>query len=240
MSKTPFNWRGGQVTRLEALTDTVFGFAITLLVVSLEVPTDFKELMDLMEQFIAFAASFAILIMVWVYHYKFFKRYDLDDGRTIFLNSLLLFVVLVYVYPLKFVFSMGWLTPWKRPEEILSWPELGVVFTIYGIGYIVVFAIFALLYRHAYNKREDMNLNLVEQVDAQEHIAACAVMMFVGVLSVLVAMFANGPWVIAAGPIYGLTGPLQWYVGMRFDRLKKAALATMSAASENKLVKVPV
>jgi uncharacterized membrane protein len=240
MTKTPFNWRGGQVTRLEALTDTVFGFAITLLVVSLEVPTDFDQLMGLMEQFIAFAASFAILIMVWVYHYKFFKRYDLDDGYIIFLNSLLLFVVLVYVYPLKFVFSMGWLTPWKRPEQFLSLPQLGIVFTIYGVGYIVVFAIFALLYRHAYNKREAMNLNLLEQVDAKEHIAACMVMMFVGVLSVLVALFANGPWVIAAGPIYGIIGPLQWYVGARYDKLKKAALASMTTTTENPLVKVPV
>ena len=240
MSRTPFNWRGGHVTRLEALTDTVFGFAITLLVVSLEVPDNFDELMGLMEQFIAFAASFAILIMVWVYHYKFFKRYDLDDSYTIFLNSLLLFVVLVYVYPLKFVFSMGWLTPWRRPEYIPSWSQLGVVFTIYGIGYIVVFAIFALLYRHAYNKRDQMNLNLVEQVDARQHIAACAVMIGVGVLSVLVAMFVNGPWVIAAGPIYGITGPLQWYVGVRYDKLKKAAIAAMDAPSEKPLIQVPV
>jgi hypothetical protein len=65
-------------------------------------------------------------------------------------------------------------------------------------------------------------------------------MMFVGVLSVLVAMFADGPWVIAAGPIYGITGPMQWYVGMRYDKLKKAALATMNASSENALMKVPV
>jgi hypothetical protein len=33
-----FRWRGRDVTRIEALSDAVFGFAITLLVVSLEVP----------------------------------------------------------------------------------------------------------------------------------------------------------------------------------------------------------
>lgn len=34
----PFRWRGEGVSRIEGLRDTVFGFAITLLVVSLEVP----------------------------------------------------------------------------------------------------------------------------------------------------------------------------------------------------------
>src|SRR5688572_15899229 len=109
---TPFNWRGGQVTRLEALTDAVFGFAITLLAISFPVPRDFDELMKSLSPWsiLSFAASFAILIMVWVYHYRFFKRFDLDDGYTIFLNSLLLFVVLVYVYPMKFMFNL-WLGP---------------------------------------------------------------------------------------------------------------------------------
>ena len=32
-----FRWRGGEVSRLEGLSDAVFAFAVTLLVVSLEV-----------------------------------------------------------------------------------------------------------------------------------------------------------------------------------------------------------
>lgn len=33
-----FRWRGREISRIEGLSDAVFGFAITLLVVSLEVP----------------------------------------------------------------------------------------------------------------------------------------------------------------------------------------------------------
>jgi len=38
-----FRWRGGEITRLEGFTDAVFAFAVTLLVVSLEVPHTFEN-----------------------------------------------------------------------------------------------------------------------------------------------------------------------------------------------------
>ena len=41
--KHPFRWRGDGVSRIEGLSDTVFGFAITLVAVSLEVPRTAPE-----------------------------------------------------------------------------------------------------------------------------------------------------------------------------------------------------
>jgi hypothetical protein len=101
-----FRLRGHQVTRVEALSDVVFGFALTLLGVSLEVPKTFDQLLKIMREFPAFAICFAILISLWHDHYRFFRRYGLQDSPTIFLNSLLLFIVILYVYPLKFLFSL--------------------------------------------------------------------------------------------------------------------------------------
>ena len=49
---------------------------------------------------------FAALILVWSYHYRLFSRFDLEDLWTIVLNSVLLFLVLFYVYPLKFLMTM--------------------------------------------------------------------------------------------------------------------------------------
>lgn len=101
-----FEWRGGEITRLEAFSDAVFAFAVTLLVVSLEVPHTYHDLLNVMKGFPAFAICFAMLSQVWYQHAKFFRRFGLQDAYISFLNCVLLFVVLFYVYPLKFLFTM--------------------------------------------------------------------------------------------------------------------------------------
>src|SRR5207237_6793219 len=98
---TKFRWRSHEVSRIEGLSDAVFAFAVTLLVVSLEVPKTFAELMAAMRGFGAFAISFILLFIVWFNQYKFFRRYGLQDNLTVILNAVLLFVVLSYVYPLN-------------------------------------------------------------------------------------------------------------------------------------------
>src|SRR5437016_12352640 len=88
-----FRWRSHEVSRTEGLSDAVFGFAITLLVVSLEVPRTFAELMYAMRRFGAFAISFTLLFIVWYNKYKLFRRYNIHDYIHVLLNGHLLFVV---------------------------------------------------------------------------------------------------------------------------------------------------
>src|SRR5580704_12923260 len=101
-----FRWRSGEITRLEAFCDVVFGFAVTLLVVSTEVPHTYAELLADMRGFLPFAICFWQLVMIWRTHYRFSRRYGLEDPYTVFLNVVLLFLVLFFVYPLKFVFTL--------------------------------------------------------------------------------------------------------------------------------------
>lgn len=53
----------------------------------------------------AFAASFANIMFFWHAHHIWSRRFGLETGATVFLSGLLVFVVLVYVYPLKAIYS---------------------------------------------------------------------------------------------------------------------------------------
>ena len=71
-------WRSHEISRIEALSDAIFAFAVTLLVVALEVPQTFSELWEKMHGFLAFAISFALLFQVWYSQHVFFRRYGLS------------------------------------------------------------------------------------------------------------------------------------------------------------------
>ena len=79
--------REHEITRLEAFSDAVFGFTLTLLVVALEVPRSYGELTAMMGGFLSFACCFTLLVWIWHEHNRFFRRYGLQDGYTVVLNG---------------------------------------------------------------------------------------------------------------------------------------------------------
>src|SRR3954466_10829202 len=86
MAEKNFRWRGREVSRLEGFTDAVFAFAVTLLVVALEVPRTFEGLIEDVQEFPAFVAAFVMLLTFWNGHYRFFRRYGLEDAVTRYLT----------------------------------------------------------------------------------------------------------------------------------------------------------
>jgi len=236
-----FRWRGHDVTRIEALSDAVFGFAITLLVVSLEVPHTFDELLFMMRGFLAFAICFAILLMVWYQQYIFFRRYGMRDTGTIVLNAFLLFVVLFYIYPLKFVwnfltnilitFDMRVRLPSGEMIYPVAREQAGTMMIIFGVGYVAVFAVFALLYARAYRKRAELELNTLEVFDTRTEIEGLLLQVAIGLLSISIA--ALGGWRFAgpSGWVYGLIGPTLAVHGRARGRQRKRMEAHIRATS---------
>ena len=164
-----FRLRGGDVTRLESFSDAVFGFALTLLVVSLDVPKSFSDLINTMRGFPAFAICFLLLALIWNSNYKFCRRYGLDDGTTRFLTCVMLFLVLFYVYPLKFLFnvSITGLLFGAGPPVSMTGSQLSMLLVIYGLGFAAVYGAMALLYVHAWRLRDALELNELERFDTR-------------------------------------------------------------------------
>ena len=59
ISKDGFRLRGIHMSRIDGFSDVVFGFALTLLVVSLEVPRTYDEFHAVIVGFLPFAVCFS-------------------------------------------------------------------------------------------------------------------------------------------------------------------------------------
>jgi uncharacterized membrane protein len=224
-----FRMRGRELTRIESFSDAVFGFALTLLVVSLDAPKTFSDLMNAMRSFPAFSVCFLFLAIIWNSHYNYCRRYGLDDGRSRFLTCFMLFLVLFYVYPLKFLFNLSInYTIFGRPANAapLLGSELSTLLVIYGLGFAAVYFSLTLLYLHAYRLRDDLELNELERFDTRYQIYHLLILVVVGLIA---AAFARVPEAVHwSGLIYLLLFPL-----LRLQRIihrrRRAPLAAANA-----------
>ena len=224
-----FRWRGGEITRLEAFGDVIFGFAITLLVVSLEVPHSYAELMTDVRGFLPFAACFAQLVLIWRTHYRFSRRYGLEDDYTALLTMILLFLVLFYVYPLKFVFTalFAQIIGSNIPGN-LGLHEASVLMRLYAAGFASVFLLFVLMYAHAFRLRRDLALNPIEIQQTKLSMQENALLALIGAASFVVAIRAP-QW---AGWVYALIGPLMWIHGSIFGKRTRRLAASLDSARQ--------
>jgi uncharacterized membrane protein len=229
-NKNQFRFRGHEVRRIEAFSDAVFAFAVTLLIVSLEVPKNFDELMTTMRGFFAFGVSFALLMMIWYEQNIFFRRYGLDDLKTVFLNCTLIFLVLFYVYPLKFLFTLL-LSPQiyteGQPGMVINSTDTPKLMAIYGIGYISIYLLFSFMYAHALKKASELQLTVTEIFETKTKLYKNIILVAIGVLSVIVSMTISPGKAGLGGMVYILIGPaLSFFYTYRAKQKRKLILKT--------------
>jgi uncharacterized membrane protein len=230
---TQFRQRGKDVSRLESFSDAVFGFAITLLVVSLTPIGSFSGLMKIVDGLPAFGVEFAMIVSIWLLHYRFFRRYNLQDQYTVTLNILLLFIVLFYVYPLRFMFSVVAFSPSSTlPRDVITVSQVPQLFVIYGIGFVAVFLIFTLMQIHAYQQRKALDLNDIEIFDTQTGIIRTVASMAVGLVSILLAVTQVGLHTGLAGWAYFSLAPIHWLWGFWRARQRRSLPASQSVQGQ--------
>ena len=215
-----FRWRGGDVSRLEGLTDAAFGVAMALLIVSTEMPQSYQELMRLAKELPAFAVCFIFLLLPWYAHFKFFRRFGLQDLWTVTLNAALLFVVLFYVYPLRFLFTSlfgMWfgLMPAEELHARMDGPTHPIML-MYGSGLVALFGLLALLNWHGYRKRVQLELNEIEIYLTRAEIRYHLIYVLVAAASVIMTL--AGVHMMWAGFVYMLYAPLHFWAGFSSGR----------------------
>ena len=220
-----FRWRGGEISRLEGLSDAVFAFAVTLLVVSLEVPETFDELLQVLRGFFAFAVCFAILFWVWYDHYRFFRRYGLADGITTILTGVLLFIVLFYVYPMKFLFTTLFDQLFgQAPVQAIEPRQMPQLMLVYGAGFIAVQLVFILLYLHAYQLADSLELDDHERLTTRSELQGFGLNMLVGLASIAIVTVGGPDAAFWSGMAYMLIMPVQTVNGrLMRTRIRQAA-----------------
>jgi uncharacterized membrane protein len=226
MSTTPAKPGLPPTSRIEAFSDAVFAISATLLVVSLEVPKDFAGLMANIEGAVAFALSFAIFVQIWVSHHRYFRDFPLADGWNVALNSLLLFVVLLFVYPLKFLMLgfVYWMFGIGEHYRI-ELRELDYVFAIYGVGWLAVFLCFTGLYWRAARQHVALGLTPERRADAMLEAQLALTFGLVGAVSALLALAGLTRYYGLPGFLYAAMGPIGYWSGSTWERRRAALVA---------------
>src|SRR6185295_9068019 len=148
-------------------------------------------------------------------------RYGLQDTWTVTLTGALLFLVLFYIYPLKFMFTslfqqmLGWGAPTPQAMPAIQAGQARALMLIYSAGFLGVFAVFVLMYLHAWRRRAALGLDAVEIFDTVSSIQHAGIFVGVAVLSIVLTSVLPQALVGLAGWAYFLIGPAAALQGSR-------------------------
>ncbi|WP_422107960.1 TMEM175 family protein [Winogradskyella sp.] len=194
--------------RVAALSDGIFAFASTLMVVDIGTTVDLKHINSQLPLFISFGVAFFVMMMLWKVHYNFFQRTKYVDNWIISANTLLLFTILFYLFPLKTLIN-------SITQQIgMTKDDLAQLFILYGVGFVLVFAAYAFLYWRAF-KKDDRNQNPLKLKFYYKHFL---IFVTIGIISVILSVFQIGMQIGFPGFVYAFLGPICYYNGALFRK----------------------
>lgn len=176
-------------SRVDAFVDAAFAFCMTLLVVTGgALPQTVDDLMAALVRIPAFAVGFALLALFWWAHHQFRQIHRRDDSTSLLLSLIIVFVIMIYVYPLRLLgestayYISGRTLPGS--ELVRSAADMSVLYVVYGIGFLILDLLYILLFRHAARHAETEAL----RVAARDSAACWLISAVIGCLSVALAL----------------------------------------------------
>src|SRR4051812_18994350 len=195
------------MTRLETFIDAAFAFAVTVMVIGAErVPDNGAALLDAFRNVPAFIASVSVLAIFWRGHWLWSRRYGLEDGLSILISWALLATILIYIYPLKAIFSsMFYLISHGQFGHALGLraeSQARTIFAFYSLGFIAIGAEILLLYLRAWKLREPLRLNAREQFLTRAELTGWCIPIAVGFTALILALTVPARYFAWSGWIY--------------------------------------
>ena len=86
--------------RLEAFSDLVFGFSLSLLATRLDIPADPSQIFE-PKRWVTFIITFAVICSFWLAHYKIFRHHFVPQIPDVFVNFIFLLGIAVLPYALQ-------------------------------------------------------------------------------------------------------------------------------------------
>ena len=203
-----FENRGKEMTRLESFVDAAFAFAVTLLVIGGgdNIPANYDEFLVAMRQVPAFALCFASLAFFWYAHHLWSRRFGLDDPMSTFLSLMLIFVVLIFVYPLKAIYSGAFnFVPGIDSRSIFvlqSVEDFSGLLVVFGLAFSSLSGIIAALNWHALRLSEEIGLSTIETFDLRSIIQLWLVNTLLPLGSVAIALSTTGEFGVKAASFF--------------------------------------
>lgn len=191
----------GFTRRLDAFADAAFAFAVSLIVVgNAGSAMDGNSLRSSVAAIPSFAIGFTLIAMFWATHARWRVIRGDGDWRSALLTLLLVFVVLIYVTPLRAMstslaaYIAGDLTAYRG--------NIAELFTIYGLGFVAMCVLTALLFRDALRNPELAGDDLQS---ARGQIWVWTILALTGAISVTLSMIPGAgifaPWAYATLPV---------------------------------------
>jgi uncharacterized membrane protein len=220
------NYRGAVASRLDNLTDAVFGIAITLLIFNLSNPNSFQDLLTFTKTLPAFLISISFIVLIWSEHLRFSEVYSLNDSRLTILNTVFIALIIFYVYPLRFLTLF--LTNFFFSTDIavnIQGDHVPYLMIYYGFVAFALYFVMYLFYHRAYGLKNELNLNAYEDFYTKSQKQKLLIMFTVPLLSIVLTVIINEfsfVWAsIAGGVTYMLYTPLMIFWHHRFKRKSK-------------------
>jgi hypothetical protein len=130
----------------------------------------------------------------------------LEDGVSISISWAMIVTMLIYIYPLKAIFSSMWfLLSGGRVGHALgahSESQVHAVFAIFALGFTAIALEMVLLNLRAWQLREPLRLNARERAMTFNEVIGWSIPVGVGLVSLVLALWLPGTRIQWSGWIY--------------------------------------